>query len=229
MKPYIKNNVTAQVEKTVTRRLAHGDLDELMRLQETVLAVLADKSLYIPLRRADFEQFLDGSGEIHGIFTRDTLCGVCSVFMPGNGAENLGRDIGISDSELPVCAILAGIMVAPEYRQNGIARELINICIRRAAEMLGARYVLAAVSPKDTAGMLSFMSIHKMRLKALKQKYGCKLRYILCYQHDDRRLYTVYDRYALGDVYSISKALADGYEGIATFRNEDGTYIWLSK
>lgn len=229
MKSYIKNNVTNQVEKAVTRCLTSGDLDELMRLQETICAALTDKSLYIPSPRTGFEQLINGAGEIHGIFTRDTLCGVCSLFMPGDTEENLGRDIGIMDSELSVCAMLTGIMVAPEYRQNGIARELINLCIRRAVDVMGARYVIATVSPKDTAGILSIMSLNKVRLKALKQKYGCKLRYIICYQQDDKRLYTVYNRYSLGDVYSISKALADGYEGIATFRNDDGTYIWLAK
>jgi ribosomal protein S18 acetylase RimI-like enzyme len=229
MKLYVKNTKTNKVEKVVTRRLTKSDLGELMNIQAEAMASLGDKSLCIESSREDFEKIIDGRGEMHGIFTRDTLCGVCGVYMPGDIPENLGHDIELPKSELDACAVIDGIFVSSDYRQNGIARELVRICIKRAVDVLGARYVLAAVSPKNTPCILSFMSINGMRLSALRQKYGCKLRYIMCYNHDDKRLYTVYERYALGDVYSISRALADGYVGIATFKNDEKVYIWMSK
>ena len=229
MKQYIKNIKTNKVEKAVTRRLTKSDLGELMRIQTEAIASLEDKSLYVESSRDDFKKIIDGCGEIYGIFTRDTLCGACSVYMPGDAPENLGNDIKLQNSELSGCAVLDNLLVSPEYRQNGIARELIRICIKRAVDALGARYVLAAVSPKNTPCILSFMSLNGVRLAALKQKYGCKLRYIMCYNHDEKRLYTLYERYTLQDIYSISRALADGYVGIATFKDSEHAYIWMSK
>lgn len=229
MKPYLKNTKTNKVEKAVTRRLSKADLGELMRVQTEAADSLGDKSLYIESSREDFERILDGRGEIYGIFTRDTLCGACSIYMPGDAPENLGNDIDIPKNELYLCAMLESVFVSPDYRKNGIARELIHICIKRAVESLGARYVLSTVSPKNVPCILSFMSINGVRLVALRQKYGCKLRYIMCYNHEDKQLYTVYERYPLTDVYSISRALADKYVGVATFKSENSIFIWLSK
>jgi ribosomal protein S18 acetylase RimI-like enzyme len=228
MKPYLKNISTNEVERAVTRRLTKNDLGELSRAQESAVAALEDKSLYIPKSREDFEKIL-ASGEIYGIFTRNRLCGACCVFMPGDSPENLGSDIYIPPEELALCAVVDGLFVAPDYRGNGISRELLCLCIERAAEALGARHVLAAVSPKNIPCILNFMSISGMRVAALRQKYGCRLRYIMRYTHGDKRLYTIYERYPLGDVYSVSRALADGYEGIAIFKAEDAAYIWMSK
>ena len=229
MKQYIKNIRTNKVEKAVTRRLTKSDLGELMRIQSEVMAALTDKSIYIEGSRDEFENILDSRGEIYGIFTRDTLCGACSIKMPGDVPQNLGNDIPLHTNEIAGCANIDYLFVSPDYRQNGIARELVRVCIKRAVDALGARYVLAAVSPKNTSCILSYMSLNGMRLSALKQKYGCRLRYIMCYNHDDKRLYTVYERFALEDVYSISRALAGGYVGIATFRSNESIYIWMSK
>jgi ribosomal protein S18 acetylase RimI-like enzyme len=227
MKPYLKNNQTDEVVKALTRRLTAADLEELMLLQQS--AVGADAaSLYIPHTRANFTALLE-TGEILGIFTDAGLCGACSVNMPGTASQNLGHDLDMSNSDLPDCAVIDSLLVAPAWRGNGIARELIRCCIRRAVETMGARFVLAAVSPKNIGCILSFMSINNVRIKALRQKHGCKLRYILCYTHEDRRLFTVYERYEIQDVYQISRALANRYEGIATFKNDEGVFVWLAK
>ncbi len=229
MKPYLKNGKTNKVEKAVTRRLTIQDLDALVQLQQDTVSALDDPSIYLISNREDFADIINDTGEIYGIFTRDRLCGACSIYMPGNTPQNLGRDIGLEEKELPSCATLDSVFVSPDYRNNGIARELIHICIKRAVDAMGANYVLATVSPKNIASILSFLSLNNMRLKTLRQKYGCRLRYIMCYKHNDKRLYTIYERYAIEDVFSISRALADGYEGIATFKNEDNVYIWLAK
>jgi len=229
MKPYLKNNKTNKVEKAVTRRITLKDIDELMRVQAAAVAALDDPSVYVVSSRDDFKGILNRGGEIHGIFTKDGLCGACSVYVPGNPGESLGVEAGIPKNELPLCANIDSVFVAPDYAHNGIARELIKTCINRAVENLGANYVLATVSPKNVPSILSFMSLNGVRLKALAQKYGYKLRYIMCYNHSDKRLFTVYERYALGDVYSISRALSNGYEGIATFKTEDDVFIWLAK
>lgn len=229
MKPYLKNNKTNKVEKAVTRRLSCSDLNALMQLQSDAIAAMDDKSLYICSERKEFEEIIRTKGEIYGIFTHNCLCGACSIYMPGDTPQNLGRDINLAKRELVLCATIDSVFVAPDYRNNGIARELIHVCIKRAVDAMGARYVLATISPKNTACILSFMSLNSVRIKALRQKYGCKLRYIVCYTHDDKRLYTLYERYSIDDVFSISHGLADGYEGIATFRNDDEIYMWLAK
>ncbi|MEG2259343.1 MAG: GNAT family N-acetyltransferase, partial [Oscillospiraceae bacterium] len=168
------------------------------------------------------------NGEVHGMFANGELCGVCG-FIPSLYGENLGADIGFSDSECANCVTLECYFVAPAYRSNGIARELAHVCVGRAVEAFGCTRVLATVSPKNIGSLMSMMSINGFQIKAMRQKYGCKLRYIMCYTHSSTRLYTYYERFSVFDVYAISRCLAKGYEGISLFKNEDGIFVWLAK
>ncbi|NLC78925.1 MAG: GNAT family N-acetyltransferase [Ruminococcaceae bacterium] len=215
MKPYVKNNLTQEVCRAEVRRLCESDADALVRVQERAAGTLRDASLYVMSEREDFLRIMK-NGEISALFANGELCGAAGLRFPG-------------DEEYPESAALDFIFVLPEYRKNGIGRELIRISVRRAFERFGAGCVVATVSPKNIPSLLSFMSINGFRISALRQKYGCKLRYILTCEKNSKKLYTVYERFEISDIYGISKMLAAGYEGIAVFRDERKIYIWLAK
>lgn len=217
MKPYVKNNATNEVCKTEVRRLCENDIDELIRVQELAAGSLCDASLYVMSEREDFLRIIK-HGEITGLFAKGELCGAAGLRLC-EGAD--GEDMGE--------AALDFVFVAPNYRKNGIARELIKICVRRAFDKYSSADVTATVSPKNLPSLLSFMSINGFRICALRQKYGCKLRYILRAEKYSKKLYTVYERFEICDIYGISKMLAAGYEGIAVFKDEKKIYIWLAK
>ena len=228
MKPYVKNNRTGEVERAAARRLTDNDLPAVLSLQREVTDALTDASVYVPSPAEEFRRIL-ARGELHGLFAGGRLIAAACFYFPGDAPENHGRDLGLRDEELLRCAVLDSCFVAPDYRGNGLARELAEVCVHRAMCACGAENVVATVSPKNTASLLSLMAVNGMRIAALRQKYGCRLRYILRCERSCRRLYTVYERYALGDVYGISRALADGYEGISLFRSGPDVWLWLSK
>jgi len=229
MKPYYRNVTTGAVGRAVCRQLTSDDLGALMQLQEEAVSALTDSSLLIPRERAWYEGVLAGGGGILGIFTSGALCAFCAITMPGNAPDSLARDLGMDGEQLGECAVIDCLTVSPDWEKNGAARDLVSFALRRAAGTPGVRYVLAAVSPKDSAGVVCFLSVNGFRIRALRQKDGCRLRYILCFRERDDRLFATYERIALDDVYTISKFLSDGYEGVATFCGDGNAWIWLAK
>ncbi len=228
MKPYLKNNRTNEVERGTVRRLHEHDLDEIMRVQDDAMSSIKDTATYVPGRRADFLHML-AHGEVQGMFAGGVLCGVCGI-LPANGdAGYLAEELGFDDAQRTKSVNLECYFVARDYRGNGIARELAHLCVERAQETFGARYILATVSPKNIPSLLTMMSINGFRIRTMRQLYGCKLRYVMCCEPASERLYTYYERFSIYDVYAISRCLAQGYEGIATFRSEEGLFVWLAK
>lgn len=228
IKPFVKNKSTGEVEKTTERRLCENDLPAVLALQAQVIDALGDKSVYVESTRAEFLNIL-AAGELHGLFADNRLIAAICYYFPGDTPENHGRDLGLTGEELLSCAVLDSCFVAPDYRGNGIARDLAERCIHRAVCGGGARNIVATVSPKNVASLLSFLPVNGMRICALRQKYGCRLRYILRYEHPSQKTYTVYEKYLLSDVYGISRALADGYEGVSIFSDGETVYLWMSK
>lgn len=227
MKPYLKNNRTNAVEHSVCRRLREHDLDEIMRVQTDAVSELQDAAVYVQSTRADILRMIH-YGEIHGIFADGVLCGVCG-FLPSAAAEDLPAEIGLSAAQRAQSVNLECYFVARDYRGNGIARELTQLCVNRARDGFDARRILATISPRNLPSLLTLMSVNGFHIRALRQMYGCKLRYILCCEPENEKRYTYYERFSVYDVYGISRALAQGYEGIATFKNNEGIFVWLAK
>lgn len=227
MRPYLKNNLTNTVVQGSVRRLREPDLDEIIRLQQDVMQTLQDSSLYVPSTRAEFLQMID-CGELYGMFADGVLCGACG-FLPTAKAEDLAAEIGLNDAQRYAAFNLECYFVAPEYRGNGIARELAALCVERAVSRYGAEYILATVSPKNLPSLFTLMSINGFHIRALRQLYGCKLRYVLCCTPKNSRIYTCYERFSLDEVYSVSLFLARGYEGISLFKSGDNRWLWLAK
>ena len=227
MKPYLKNNRTGKVEKGAVRQLHEHDLEEIMRVQQLAASTLEDSSVYVASNRAEVLTMLN-DGEMQGMFADGKLCGVCGILRCTDD-PTLADELDFDSQQKEKALNLECYFVLPDYRGNGIARELARLCLDRAQQRFGARCLLASVSPKNLASLMTMMSINGFRIRALRQLYGCKLRYILCCDPSSERLYTYYERFAVEDVYAISRALTQGYEGIATFTNADGSFVWLAK
>ncbi|MEG0751607.1 MAG: GNAT family N-acetyltransferase [Oscillospiraceae bacterium] len=226
MKPYVKNNLTGQVELTVSRRLGDADILALSEVQDAVALALEDDRFFVA-NSAEELAALPARGELFGIFASGKLCAACALLRPGQGS-GLSLDLELVD-DVPCTAELESYFVLPEYRGNGLGGELVRFAVRCAFEEMGARYIAATVSPRNYASIVALMSEGGFRIRALKLKYGGKLRYIMLRARDDSSVFTVYERFNLSDIYGISKLLTKKYEGMATFSDENGGFLWLAK
>lgn len=226
MKPYVKNNRTGEVCRSAARRLHEADLPEILRVQQAAAAGLADPSLYVP---SDGEAFraLIAQGDVQGLFAAGELAGVCAA-LPSPLGSVFADDACLPPEALARSVTLECYFVAPDFAGNGIARELAAAAVQRAFDA-GAQHVLATVSPKNGASLVTLMQINGFRIVSLRQKYGCRLRYVLCNTCRDPRLFTYYERYDARDVFGISRGLANGWVGLSIFRDKPNLYVWLAK
>ena len=228
MRPYARNTRTGEVARVVLRRLHEGDLEAVCALQTLCAEGLADPSVFVINTPAEMLQLMQ-QGEVYGAFAEDTLAACVAIFMPRTAAQDLAADV--LPHRLPEIgnAVLDTCFVHPDYRCSGLARDLARHCARRAFEAMGAERVLCTVSPKNHASLRALLSVEGTRILALRQKYGGRLRYVLCRERAPRAVYTLFERLPLSDTFSISRALADGFVGFSLFAKEENAYLWVAK
>lgn len=225
MKPYVRNIETGAVERVVRRRLSEADMSALLTAQRAVTDAASDESLYLAASEDDFLRILR-DGELWGFFAGGRLAAALALLPPGLG-DGLGGYLDIPDNPTAV-AELDRYFTAPAYRRNGLGSELVRLAKRRAFA-LGARGIAATVSPRNHASIRALVSGGGFRIRRARMLYGGRLRYIALAERDDDAVFTVFERYALEDVYGITKMLARGYEGCATYYDEGSSYLWVAK
>ena len=158
-------------------RLGIGRIDEVLALQRTVVDSLDAPELFNTESRGYFEDLILRSGDVPGAIAEDRLVAYRGAKLILDEDDNLGKDIGLPDAELPCVAHFDMIAVHPEFRRKGIAHRL-NLQAREQMRHEGKRHVLATVSPKNTASIRMFLKLG-MRPMTLVRKYGGLERYIL--------------------------------------------------
>lgn len=105
------------------------------------------------------------------------LAGVFFVAFPGAGEENMGRDIGISEEELPKVAHMESVAILPEYRGHGLQYRLM-LEGEEELKRRGYQYLMCTIHPDN-----QFSKNNAIRqgyeVMATKEKYGGFLRDIL--------------------------------------------------
>ncbi len=218
MKPYVKNIRTGEVLPTAMRPVSEGEQGVLVNLLSEVGESNPEGHARDMLQRR----------EVPGIFACGELCAACALTASAAEGEKLAASAGMSKITAEKCAELSDITVHPDYSGNGLEREIAAGAVEYAWSK-GSFFVLTAVRPADRRLLMSLMSIGGMRVRCQARLRGGHLYYILCAACADNRLFTEYNRFSLDDTYGITKGFEDGYEGISTFRSDEGEFIWLAK
>lgn len=106
------------------------------------------------------------------------LAGYFLLRLPGDAADNLGRDTGLVPSEhAGVTAHLESVAVHPAFRGRGLALTMGSMLVEEARRR-NVRHLFATVSPANTA---SLHMLERLGLKVYetKLKYAGLLRHIM--------------------------------------------------
>ena len=159
------------------RTLSPLHLDEILALQQEVIATLTTASSLQPLSMEEFLFILDGKGLMIGAYYEEQLIAFRAMLEPEIDEEHLGIDAGLPESEWPLVIYSEITNVRPDFRGNGL-QVLLGEIIMKEVDQKQFHYIAATVAPYNIPSLTDKFA-HGLQIVALKEKYDNMLRYIL--------------------------------------------------
>lgn len=156
--------------------LSLSDLPELLSLQETVIQALAEPEHYQSLSIEEFTKLLTDQTLVGAIY-EGRLIAFRAMLIPPIDEEHLGRDIGCPEDLLERVLYQEVTNVHPDFRGYGLQTHLGKLLMAQFEIDDRFDVVCATVAPFNIPSMKDKFRLG-LRIGALKEKYGGKLRYI---------------------------------------------------
>lgn len=205
--------------------LAPTDLQEIEAVQQAVMDEMSEGSHYQSLSTEEFVKLLNDRTLI-GAYYKGTLIAFRALLIPPLDDEHLGYDIGYPFDALDRILYQEVTNVHPDYRGYGLQQHLGKILMKELEH--GSRFdlICATVAPFNIPSLKDKFALG-LRVGALKQKYGGKLRYIFMKElHDDWRSTGETTWLEMGDTEQQIALLKAGWYGTSMTRDGES---WLVK
>ncbi|MBQ7359421.1 MAG: hypothetical protein IJW63_04930 [Lachnospiraceae bacterium] len=181
------------MNKTYTYRLAlKGEASKIHKLMEYVYESVADKDTFVCDDLSYVEKHIEEKGfvvvaeEISADSDEsqkgsEGIIACLIVDFPGDGEENLGRDIELSEERLCKVVHMDSAVVHPKHRGHGLQGRLLSFaeCEIGRQMMPGPFYLMATVSPANQASATTLEKLGYI-CRCTKEKYGGLTRRIYC-------------------------------------------------
>ncbi|MDQ0245010.1 GNAT superfamily N-acetyltransferase [Bacillus fengqiuensis] len=208
------------------RSLTLENLQQILRLQESVIESLEQKAVLQPLTLEEFQYILEGNGLMIGAFVKGELIAFRALLVPPIDQEgHLGRDFGLTEEELQQVIYQEISNVHPDYRGNGLQKKLAVLIMKELREMNKAYiYVCCTVAPFNIPSLKDKFE-QGMEIVSLKEKYDGLLRYTFMKKIDeDKQRGTGITTIKMSDTAGQQALLKEGWSGFQ-MENRDGVYV----
>jgi hypothetical protein len=198
------------------RLLQERDVDEIVRLHNFVVGGLAIPGLYRASDRGHFARHIADDGYTLGVFTNEEeLVAFAIIRFPKSAADNLGKDLGIPQAQLPGVAHLEECAVHPLFRGCRLQRRLITERVAIGKEF-GMERIAVTIAPRNIPSLKSSLN-SGLTVDAMARKYGGLQRLILSKSlYDDHIVHEVETSTAavsLSNLETLSEMLKAGFRG----------------
>ncbi|WP_342558080.1 GNAT family N-acetyltransferase [Metasolibacillus sp. FSL K6-0083] len=208
-------------------RLAAEQLAEIEMLQQMVCDALEDKTILQPLSKEELLYILNGNGIMIGAFADSQLIAVRALLEPDvEEKEHLGLDVGAKNLARVLYQEIS--FIHPKFRGYGLQQTLATIVMTQV-DMAKYDWVCATVKPYNIASLKDKL-VQNIYIRALKYKYGGKLRYVMAKPLHKEQSFTGGELViAMGDVEAQQQALRDGYIGIAIEKRGEEWFVQFGR
>lgn len=115
------------------RRILEEESDKIKKLSDIVMNHLERKEFFIPFSEQVYKDMFDNDKVIaYGAFDGDKLVGTAQLFVAEDYIKEVKATLNINNSKI---VDLGGYLVLPEYRNQGIVKQLQTILLDLAKEM----------------------------------------------------------------------------------------------
>ncbi|MGN5652717.1 GNAT family N-acetyltransferase [Bacillus sp. Brlt_9] len=190
-------------------------IEQILSLQNVVVAALEDKSRLQPLSLEEFQYILEGNGMMIGAFIENELIAFRALLVPPIDDEHLGLDIGIPESELHRVIYQEISNVHPNCRGNGMQKILATVIMNELQKDDSKYdYVCCTVAPFNIPSLKDKFA-QGMKIAALKEKYGGSMRYVFVKElrGDNERDWTDIKSIPMNNAGGQQALLSEGYRG----------------
>ncbi len=155
------------------------DAEEIRRVMQKVYEQMENKSLFVPSSPEEILAHVESEGFTVGAYDpQGKMAGHFIVRYPREAEDNLGRDLGLPETELLKVAHMESAVVLPEYRGHHLQIKM----LRYAESLIDKKqfcYFMSTVSPDNPASYRS-LEANGYQLMMTKEKYGGLIRRIYC-------------------------------------------------
>lgn len=218
-------------EPFTVMKLSENHLHEILSLQEIVYDELENKEILQKLTEDEFRYIVEGNGLAIGAFVDETLIGVRALLVPPIDEEHLGLAVGLKKEELEKVIYQEISFIHPSYRGNRLQQLLAKLIMETLNESDHSyRYVCCTVAPFNIPSLKDKFN-QKMEVRALKEIYGGKLRYIFMkdLHKTEEPVWTETKDVAMDDITLQQQLLNTGWIGYELVNNENQYYIKFGK
>jgi len=152
-------------------------LQDILELQDRITQDLPAPEIFRLLEDDYFSEIFRLDRAVIGVTTEDGLIAYSIIRLPGDAEDNLGRDIGLPETDLDKVAHLQATVVHPAYRGMGLQRRMARAHLE-VIEDLGYEHVCCTVSPKNPVSLGNIISSGFV-IKNLTPKFEGWWRYIM--------------------------------------------------
>ena len=144
------------------------DIPALDGLQQRVLAGMSEPEWYVPSTPQEMARQME-QGLFLCLWAGEEPVAYLSLVWPGSQKNNYGWDLGLPPAQVPLWANVDSVVVAPEYRGNGIQRRLLRLAEEaRPPRIIGFG---CTVSPQNRYSR-GALEAEGYRAACQKEKYG---------------------------------------------------------
>lgn len=206
--------------------LTMDDLPLIMRLQKKVENALLSSTILEPLSEEEFTVILSGDKLMIGVFVEEKMIAFRALLEPEIDAEHLGIDAGLSEDELPKVIYQEISTIDPAFQGNGLQNYMGEI-VMKIIDNKHFRYVCATVAPFNIPSLKDKLKLG-LKIVALKEKYGEKLRYIFMKDiaaSRSERVCNAESIVKMSEIEEQQKLMEAGFRGVSIKEVEDEWYV----
>ncbi|MDO5504386.1 MAG: GNAT family N-acetyltransferase [Actinomycetia bacterium] len=155
-------------------RLTEADLDDLMELQDTVLASMGPNGELRKNTREMLKECLTRD-EHHALGARchGTLVAAAILYDGKDGDESIRKYFTEDEAALTRSMNLKNVLVHPEHRRAGLARTLVELLEEKASGSQKAE-VLTTIHPQNRTSRLLFQTLGYKKVGSVETSYGTR-------------------------------------------------------
>jgi GNAT superfamily N-acetyltransferase len=157
--------------------LDEKDIPDILNLQAQVARCLPDPKIFHLQSEEDLREIFCLERSVIGVMADDVLAAYSIIRIPGEAADNLGRDLNLPSEELGNVAHLQAIAVHPAYRGSGLQRRMERAHLE-VIEELGFKHICCTISPENPISLRNTLQCGFL-IKGLRPKFEGWWRFIL--------------------------------------------------